>query len=100
MKIIANALLPLVLLPVMASAQAGTVPAPAACTEIVDSVAKSSASHRVNQSSTRISSDQSYTFWINSRAGGSQGDLTFKTKCVTSAEGEVMSLRVEPGNWK
>lgn len=100
MNIIRSTLLPLVLIPAMASAQAGTVPAPAACTEIVDTLAKSSASHRVNQSSTRISSNQSYTFWINSRAGGSQGDMTFKSKCVTSAEGEVVSLRVEQGYWK
>jgi len=84
----------------MASEQAGTVPAPAACTEIVDTVAKSSASHRANQSSTPISPEQSYTFWINSRAAASQDDLTFNTKCVTSAEGEVVSLRVEQGNWK
>ena len=100
MNIIRSVLLPLVLIPAMASAQAGTIPAPAACTEIVDTLAKSSASHRVNLSSTRISSNQSYTFWINSRAGGSQGDMTFKSKCVTSAEGEVVSLRVEQGYWK
>jgi hypothetical protein len=95
MKITRSALLPLVLMPAMASAQAGTIPAPAACTEIVDTLAKSSASHRVNPSSARISSNQSYSFWINSRAGGSQGDITFKTKCVTSADGDVVSLRVE-----
>ncbi len=100
MKIIRKALLPLVFIPAMASAQAGTIPAPAACTEIVDTLAKTSASHRVNQSSARISSNQSYTFWINSRAGGSQGDMRFKTKCVTSADGDVVSLRVEQGNWK
>lgn len=100
MKITRSVLFALVLIPAMASAQAATVPAPAACTEIVDTVAKSSASHRVNQSSARMSPNQSYTFWINSRTGNSQGDTTFRTKCVTSAEGEVVSLRVEQGYWK
>lgn len=101
MKTIRIALVPFVLLSTIATTQAESVPAPRACTQVVDSLAQKPTVHRVSQSSVaRHSAKQSQTYWINSRSAGEQASPAYKSKCVTSAEGEVVSLRVEQGYWK
>ena len=101
MKTIRNALVPLLLLSAVATVQAENVPAPAACTQVVDSLAKAPAVHRVSQSSVaHQSANRNQIYWINSRSRSEQKSPVYKSKCVTGAEGEVVSLRVEQGYWE
>lgn len=101
MNTIRKALIPLFLLPALTAVQAEAVSPPAACTDAVESMTRSQAQHRVNQSS-RPGQDngQARTFWINSHSGERQVAQNFKSKCVTNPEGKVVSLRVEQGYWK
>ncbi len=103
MNTIRKALLPLILLPALTATtvQAGAMPAPAACTQAVDSLTRTPAQHRANLASRpRADAGQNQTYWINSRSGDTRTEVRFKSKCVTSAEGKVVSLRVEQGYWK
>lgn len=96
-----KALLPLALLPALTAVQAEAVAPPDACTQAVDSLARSPAQHRVNQfAAPKPGNGKSQTYWINSRSGEQQPQQLYKSKCVTGADGEIVSLRVEQGYWK
>lgn len=101
MNTIRKALLPLVLLPALTAVQAEAVAPPTACTQALDGLARSPAQHRVNQfAAPSQGNSKSQTYWINSRSGDKQPQQRYKSKCVTGADGEVVSLRVEQGYWK
>lgn len=42
---------------------------------------------------------EKYTFWINSSAKMEDGKVAMKSRCETTEQGEVVSLRTSKGRW-